>query len=159
MFCEHTVCFVRIRQFAKNLRTTYNDDAAGENALDNTVQLLSPPVNVSSYTGLTLSFEYAIQDYIGSGYFTAEVFNGTTWVEILNISVDTNPTLFTLDVTQYANPLFQVRFTYGDDSDWGWGAGVDNFSLTGTLGTNENTLEAVKQKVHELMNGKALFNY
>ena len=113
----------------------YDDDAAGQDALDNTVQLLSPPVNVSSYTGLTLSFEYAIQDYIGSGYFTAEVFNGTTWIEILNDSVDTDPTLFTLDVTQYANPLFQVRFTYGDDQDWGWGAGVDNFSLTGTLGT------------------------
>lgn len=111
----------------------YDDDAAGDGALDNTVQLLSPAVNLTSYTGITLSFEYAIQDYIGSGYFTAEVYNGTDWVEILNISVDTNPTVFSLDVSSYANPSFQVRFTYGDDLDWGWGAGVDNFSLTGTL--------------------------
>ncbi len=110
----------------------YNDDAAGETALDNTVQLLSPAVNLTTYTAITLSFEYAIQDYIGSGYFTAEVWNGTAWVEILNDSVDTNPTAFTLDITSYVNPAFQVRFTYGDDAAWGWGAGVDNFSITGT---------------------------
>ncbi|MEO5775785.1 MAG: T9SS type A sorting domain-containing protein [Flavobacterium sp.] len=114
----------------------YDDDAAGEGALDNTVELLSPAINLTSYTDLNLSFEYAIQDYIGSGYFTAEVWDGTAWVEILNVSVDTSPTVFTLDVTAYANPAFQVKFTYGDDNDWGWGAGVDNFSITGTLGIN-----------------------
>lgn len=117
----------------------YDDDAAGQGALDNTVQLLSPAVNVAGVQGLNLSFDYAIQDYIGSGYLTAEVFDGTDWVEILNISVDTNPTPFNLDVTQYANPAFQVRFTYGDDNDWAWGAGVDNFSLTGILANSQFT--------------------
>jgi len=114
----------------------FDDDAAGEFELDNTVQLLSPPVNLVGATAVTLSFEYAIQDFAGAGFFTAEVWDGTAWVEILNISVDTNPTVFSLDVTSYVNPTFQVRYTYGDDSDWGWGAGVDNFSLTGTLANN-----------------------
>lgn len=111
----------------------FDDDAAGDTELDNSSQLLSPAVDVSSYTAISLSFEYALQDYIGAGYFTAEVFDGTNWVEILNVTEDQNPVVFTLDVTAYANPAFQVRFTYGDDQDWAWGAGVDNFSLTGTL--------------------------
>ena len=115
----------------------FNDDAAGQTELDNTVQLLSPAVNLTSYTGITLSFEYSLQDYIGAGYFTAEVWDGTAWTEILNVTEDQNPIAFTLDVTAYANPAFQVRFTYGDNQDWAWGAGVDNFSLTGTLG-NDN---------------------
>lgn len=111
----------------------FDDDAAGAAELNNTVELLSPAVDLTSYTGLTLNFDYALQDYIGSGYMTAEVWDGTAWVEILNISVDTNPTPFTLDVSAYANSAFQVKFTYDDDDDYAWGAGVDNFSLTGTL--------------------------
>lgn len=114
----------------------FDDDAAGGDELDNTVQLLSPAVDLTSYTDVNLSFEYAIQDYIGSGYLTAEVWDGTAWVEILNNSVDTDPNVFALDVSAYANSAFQVRFTYGDDQDWAWGAGVDNFSLTGTLANN-----------------------
>jgi len=111
----------------------FDDDAAGANELDNTVQLLSPPIDVSSATALSLSFDYALQDYIGSGYMTAEVWDGSAWVEILNVTVDTDPTPFTLDVLQYANAAFQVRYTYDDDDDFAWGAGVDNFVLTGTL--------------------------
>lgn len=121
--------------FATNA-AIFDDDAAGEEELDNTVQLLSPAVDVSAATSLTLSFEYALQDYIGFGYFTAEVWDGTEWVEILNVSVDTNPTDFSLDVLQYANSAFQVRFTYDDDDEYAWGAGVDNFVLTGVLANN-----------------------
>jgi len=28
---------------------------------------------------------------------------------------------------------FKVKFTYDDYNDWGWGAGVDNVAITGTL--------------------------
>lgn len=114
----------------------FDDDAAGEFELDNTVQLLSPTIDVSAATSLNLSFDYALQDYIGSGYMTAEVWDGSAWIEILNVTEDTNPTPFTLDVLQYANPAFQVRYTYDDDDDYAWGAGVDNFVLTGTLANN-----------------------
>jgi hypothetical protein len=113
----------------------FDDDAAGGDELDNTVELLSPTIDLTNYTDLTLSFEYAIQDYAGSGYLNVDVWDGTAWVQVLTETEDTDPTLTFIDVTAYKNANFQVRFTYGDDQDWAWGAGVDNFSLSGTLST------------------------
>lgn len=121
--------------FASNA-AIFDDDAAGEDELDNTVQLFSPTVNLTGYSSVSLSFEYALQDYIGSGFMDVDVWNGTAWVQILTRTEDQNPIVVTFDVTSYINPAFQVRFTYDDDDDYGWGAGVDNFILTGTLGTN-----------------------
>lgn len=115
----------------------FDDDAAGEEELDNTVELLSPVIDLTNYSAITLSFEYAIQDYIGAGYFNADVWDGTQWVQILTATDDQNPIVANFDVTAYANPTFQVKFTYGDDQEWAWGAGVDNFSLSGTLGSND----------------------
>lgn len=122
--------------FATNA-AIFDDDAAGEDELDNTVQLLSPAVNLTTYSTVSLSFEYALQDYAGSGFMDIDVWNGTAWVQILTRTEDQNPIVVTFDVTSYINPAFQVRFTFDDEDEYGWGAGVDNFILTGVLGTNE----------------------
>ena len=115
----------------------FDDDAAGSSETDNTVELLSPAIDLTGYSNVNLDFQYALQDYLGSGYFNVDVWNGTAWVQILTETSDLNPVAVpTIDVTSYINSAFQVRFTYGDDQDWAWGAGVDNFSLTGNLTTN-----------------------
>lgn len=122
----------------------FDDDLAGEDELDNTVELISPPVDITSYATVSLSFEYAIQDYIGAGDFYAHVWDGNAWVEILAMSVDQNPIVVTYDVTAYKNTAFKVKFTFDDGDDYGWGAGVDNFLLTGTLGVKDNNFSKLK---------------
>ena len=119
----------------------FDDDAAGDTELDNSANLISPEVNVASYTTLSLSFEYAMQAFIDKGLFTAEVWDGTGWIEILSEDVDTNPNVVTYDVTIYKNAAFKVRFTYDDEDEYAWGAGVDDFVLTGTnLGTQSSSI-------------------
>ncbi len=118
----------------------FDDDAAGSSELNNTVQLLSPVVDLTGYADASLTFEYSMQAYITSGSLTVEAWNGTTWVQLLYVNSDTDPTVGVYDVTPYLNSAFQVRFTYEDGQDWAWGAGVDNFALTGTLSTNSYLL-------------------
>ena len=109
---------------------TFDDDAAGSGNV-NLVRLLSPVYDLDGVDTATLSFDYAMQDFAGSGLFRAEVWDGAQWVELVFTTDDTPPTPSgDLDVLAYANENFQVRFTYDDEGGWGWSAGVDNFNLS-----------------------------
>lgn len=107
-------------------------DANGSTGLDEAF-LMSPIVNTTTLTnGIELSFDYSLQDFAGDGDLEAEVFDGAAWVSIFSISVDQNPTTFPfLNVTQYSNAAFQIRFRFDDDSAGTniWGAGIDNVIL------------------------------
>ncbi|WP_181566740.1 HYR domain-containing protein, partial [Aequorivita sp. CIP111184] len=116
--------------FATNA-AIFDDDAAGNGEV-NLVRLVSPAYDLTGASNVQLSFEYAIQDFIGSGTFEAEVWDGAAWQQVLFIDeMDVTPVnTGDIDVSAFANPAFQVRFTYDDEGDWAWGAGVDNFLLT-----------------------------
>ena len=111
----------------------FDDDAAGNTGIPNSARLLSPVYDLTGASNAQLSFDYAFQDFIGFGTFEVEVWDGAAWQQILFLDdTDADPTnTGDIDVTSFANPAFQVRFTYDDeDGGWNWGAGVDNFLLT-----------------------------
>ena len=104
----------------------FDDDAAGGGQV-NVVRLISPVYNISGATTATLSFDYAHQDFVGSGILTAEVFDGTTWVEVLRQEDDlAGIETANIDMVAFANANFQVRFNYDDEGSWAWGSGIDN---------------------------------
>jgi hypothetical protein len=109
----------------------FNDDACGEDGGVNNVSLLSPVYDLTGATSASLGFDVAFQDFAGSGEFSVEVYNGTAWVEIVNYNTTDLAAILSasFDVLSYANSAFQVRFTYDDEGDWAWGAGLDNFCL------------------------------
>ena len=110
----------------------FDDDAAGSGAA-NMARLLSPVYDLTSASNVQLSFDYALQDFAGSGVLYAEVWDGAAWQQVFIIDdVDTNPVnTGDIDVSAYVNAAFQVRYTYDDeDGGWNWGAGVDNFLLS-----------------------------
>ncbi|RKZ44320.1 MAG: hypothetical protein DRQ58_11580, partial [Gammaproteobacteria bacterium] len=110
----------------------FDDDAAGGGP-NHVASLLSPVYDMTGAIGATLSFDYALGDYAGSGLLRVEVYDGAAWQEVfLADDADIPPTNSgAIDVFAYANANFQVQFTYDDEnSGWNWGAGVDNFSLT-----------------------------
>ena len=46
-----------------------------------------------------------------------------------------------INAVAFANADFQVRWTYDDGGEFGWGAGIDNFCLdTNSLGVNDNEI-------------------
>ena len=110
----------------------FDDDAAGSGTA-NMARLLSPVYDLTGASNVQLSFDYALQDFIGFGTFEVEVWDGAAWQQILFVNdVDVNPVNSgDIDVSAYVNAAFQVRYTYDDeDGGWNWGAGVDNFLLT-----------------------------
>jgi len=119
----------------------FDDDLNEE--YENEADLISPPVNVTSYATLSLSFNYSLEDYAGSGDFFVYVWNGTAWIQVFTQTSDMLFEAKTIDVTAYKNAAFRVKFKYLDD-DWGWGAGVDQFRLTGTPLLAVNETEAKK---------------
>ena len=108
----------------------FDDDAAGSGA-DNVAELISPVYDLTGATTATLNFDYSLQDFAGSGLLRVEVYDGAAWQEVfLADDQDIPPTNSgDIDVFAYANAAFQVKFTFDDEGDWGWGAGVDNFLL------------------------------
>ncbi len=111
----------------------FDDDAAGPGTA-NVLSLNSPVYDMTGATGATLNYDVAFQDAVVGETFTVEVWDGTAWQEIAlyDGSNAVNPPANSgdFDVFVYANSAFQVRYTYDDNADWGWHAGVDNFSLT-----------------------------
>ncbi|MDG1963009.1 MAG: T9SS type A sorting domain-containing protein, partial [Flavobacteriaceae bacterium] len=104
----------------------FDDDLAGGGQV-NVVRLISPVYNISGATTATLSFDYAHQDFAGDGVLTAEVFDGTTWVEVLRQEADlAGIETANIDMVAFANANFQVRFNYDDEGGWAWGSGIDN---------------------------------
>jgi hypothetical protein len=107
---------------------SFDDDAGG--AYDNTVELYSPVVDMSSYATGSLAYDYFHEDYIGSGSLTVEVYDGSVWQQVFFETNDASGSR-TEDITAHMNVSFQVRWIYDDDDDWAWGAAIDNVSLTG----------------------------
>ena len=116
----------------------FDDDAAGSGEV-NLARLLSPTYDISTAVSADVSFDYAIQDFVGAGTFLVEAWDGSAWQEVLFIDEqDVDPTNSgVIDMMPYANPDFQVRFTYDDEGDWAWGAGVDNFALNYELASTQ----------------------
>lgn len=122
--------------FAGNA-AVFDDDANGE--INNDCDLISPAIDITSYSNIGLTFDYSMEDFAGSGDLIVSVWNGTAWVEIFTQTDDMLFETKTFDVSAYKNAAFQVKFKYVD-TDWGWGAGVDNFKLTDeSLATSENS--------------------
>ncbi|KMQ64881.1 hypothetical protein ACM46_11770 [Chryseobacterium angstadtii] len=120
---------------------TFDDDLYEE--IDNEADLISPSVNTTSYNTITLSFEYSLEDYAGSGDFIVSVWNGTSWIQVFSQTSDMLFEAKSIDVTAYKNANFRVKFKYMDD-DWGWGAGLDTYKLTGTNNLSTNEVDELK---------------
>lgn len=117
-----------------NFRSTaliFNDDTCGDNNSPSNVSLLTPVYNVANRSPLLLTVEIGLYGNDGEGEsLKIEVYNGSSWVTLKTFVKNWNPYVYQVDVSQYANAEFRVRFTYDDNGEWSYYAGIDNFSLT-----------------------------
>jgi|GEM_PF-1630836 len=117
----------------------FNDDISFDE--HSNVRLISPSLDVSGYETVNLSFEYGLSRADNSGTLNIEVFNGTSWTQIMFVNTNVPPqSTGDLDMTQYKNSQFQVRYTYDDQFGNSWGAGITNFKVEGTYDVIPNDL-------------------
>ncbi len=83
--------------------------------------LTSPVVNVSSASSLSLDFNHYFNTMSMGETGTIEVFDGAVWDTVWTTLDNNYPTFYgeqVIDVSDYINDAFQVRFTYDDNNNW-----------------------------------------
>ena len=121
-----------------------NSDVFGNGVL--MIETLTTPVfDASDAIGLFLDFDQYYNN-IGGDFAVVEVFDGTSWVEVLNQTTDAgffdDPDKQHIDITAYKNANMQVRFVYNDGNVWAWYWMIDNVHIYNSTCNNPSNLLA-----------------
>ncbi|MCK4695293.1 MAG: hypothetical protein KAT74_06010, partial [Candidatus Cloacimonetes bacterium] len=110
-----------------------DSDEAGSGGILMQETLLSPVVDLSGATSLTLEFDQYYNNLSSSEFADVDVWDGTQWVNVLHMNSDFgswgSPDHQVIDVSAYANSDFQVRFYYDDNAGWYWYWAIDNVAV------------------------------
>ena len=111
-----------------------NSDAAGNfPPVWVSESLVGPASNTTGAPTLLLEYDHYFKGLGQTDSGHVEVWNGSAWVGIAHYGANTgafsNPAHVQLNVSAHANPAFQVRFRYDDDTLWAWHWAVDNVLL------------------------------
>jgi len=103
--------------------------------------LITPPIDLSGSHFATLEFDHSFYA-TGNSTISVEVWNGTNWTEVMvrgenfgtwgynwGNEIDTpSPEHTTIDVTDFINSEFKVKFVFGPGAESFWG--VDNINIS-----------------------------
>ncbi|RMG89211.1 MAG: hypothetical protein D6706_21745, partial [Chloroflexi bacterium] len=92
--------------------------------------VVTPAMDVTGYSSLLLSFDWQNEAFGTSGAAYVDVWDGTSWVNVLFSDVDDQGSVVNLDLTPYINSQFAIRFGYDDEGGWAWASGFDNIVLS-----------------------------
>tara|TARA_R110002073_G_scaffold72537_1_gene177078 strand:- start:40798 stop:41595 length:798 start_codon:yes stop_codon:yes gene_type:complete len=118
----------------------FNDNKCG-GFKNNVLELEGPEVNLSAAGVLKADIEitYNHQTFVGSGNFMVDVWDGNDWQNVLTVTEDSPAkgsseiaTTSVLDVSEYINSAFKVRFVYDDQNTRTWGVAIDSYKLLNT---------------------------
>jgi len=109
-----------------------NSDGYGSGNSQNS-DLVTPTLDLSGFTNVTLAFQHYFRSYSGSsGTLAYSINNGSTWTTIQTWTATTaNPAVFNQVIAAVAGQA-QVKFRWKYVGTWGYYWSVDNVSITGT---------------------------
>jgi hypothetical protein len=104
------------------------------------VELEGPAVDLvaAGVTSAAVEIIYNHQTFSNDGDFLVDVWDGSTWQNILTVSGDSpasnsgNNQTTNIDVTAHINNAFKVKFIYDDEDSLTWGIGIDDYKLLDT---------------------------
>jgi len=118
----------------------FNDNKCGA-FVNNRLELKGPEVDLSAAGVFKASIEivYNHQAFVNSGNFMVDVWDGEDWQNVLTVSDDSPAkgsadvaTTTTIDISDYINSAFKVRFVYDDENTRTYGVAIDNYKLINT---------------------------
>ncbi len=125
-----------------------NSDAYGTGNSQN-ADLVTPTLDLSTYTSVNLQFSHYFKSYTGSsGKLSYSNDNGTTWTQIQQFTTTsaTNPATFNQPVPATAGQS-QVRFRWNYTGTFGYSWAIDNVNITGSTTTPTLTVAPLNQNV------------
>ncbi len=114
----------------------FDDNVCGSLSQDRTT-LTGPSIDLTGVTNAEIEVIYNLQVFGDKGEFIVEVFDGTSWKQVYFQDSDTprhtglNESQ-TIDVSNYVNNTFAVRFIYDDEGVSAIGLGIDHYKLNDT---------------------------
>jgi len=112
----------------------FNEGGNGESSTDQ-ISLISPVVDLSEIEEAQIEVTYNLQVEQNKGKFIIEVFDGEAWKEVFNQETASPKNtgkneIVLLNVSDFLNDAFQVRFVYDDEGDVvAQGLGIDHFKI------------------------------
>jgi hypothetical protein len=108
-----------------------NSDAYGSGNTQNS-DFITPTLNLSNYTGVTLEFTHYFRSWSGSsGTLSYSINGGSTWVQIQQWTATTsNPASFNQAISAVAGQS-NVKFKWNYTGTWGYYWDVDNIVISG----------------------------
>ncbi|RKX18640.1 MAG: hypothetical protein DRP35_08945, partial [Candidatus Zixiibacteriota bacterium] len=130
-------------KFGNNLSSSYwsipshtvyaasNDDDAGSSNDGSVDYLITPALDLSSYSAILLDFaEFLDGSYGQSASVEVSTNGGTTWTNILDVSAETNWTTITVSLSAYAGQSnVMVGFHANDNGQWASGWAIDDVHI------------------------------
>lgn len=109
-----------------------NSDAYGDGNSQN-ADLVTPALDLSSYTSVNLYFQHYFRQWTGSsGTLSCSINGGGTWSVIQTwTSTTDNPAIFNQSIPQVAGQS-NVKFKWNYIGNWGYFWAVDDIAITGT---------------------------
>jgi len=114
-----------------------HDDDLGSGAPAFVTDLISPVIDLSSLDTAELQFDYIFED-LGTSYFAVALWNGADWDTVFTENTDPGcfgffpecgPRSANINVTDYLNADFQIKFIFDDGAGWNWYIGLDNVAI------------------------------
>jgi len=128
-----------------------NSDAYGTGNSQN-ADLITPTLDLSSYTAVNLQFSHYFLAYTGSsGKLSYSTNNGSTWTLIQQFTTtsSTNPATFNQAVNATAGQS-QVKFKWNYTGTYGYYWAIDNINITGTTSAPTLSVTPSNQNVTAL---------
>jgi len=134
-----------------------NSDAIGSGVTEN-ADLISPMLDMTGYTNVTLGFSHYFRYYSPStGTLSYSINGGTTWTTIQTWTASSaNPAAFSQVIAAVANQP-QVKFKWNYTGTYGYWWAVDNVSVTGTATGPTLTVTPPNQNVPATPAGSTTF--
>ena len=124
-----------------------NSDGYGSGNSQN-ADLVTPTLNLSAYSNVTLQFNHYFRSYSGSsGTLSYSTTNGSTWTTIQTYTTSTsNPAAFSQVIAAVAGQA-QVKFKWNYTGTWGYYWAVDDIQITGTTASPTLSVTPANQNV------------
>ncbi len=112
----------------------FNEGGNGESSTDQ-ISLISPAVDLSEIEEAQIEVTYNLQVEQNQGKFIIEVFDGAAWKQVFNQETASPKNtgkneVVLINVSDFLNDSFQVRFVYDDEGDIvAQGLGIDHFEI------------------------------
>ena len=126
----------------------FNDNKCGS-FKNNILALESPKIDLQAQGVVNAAIEltYNHQAFVDSGNFMVDVWDGIDWQNVLMVTNDSPvknsvdlATTSVIDISDYVNKDFKVRFVYDDENTRTFGVAIDHYKL---INTNEELTEQI----------------